>query len=78
MKIFSGNFLFVVAFALFVALMMLPGCGSVERVADATAKTVSRYCAQPLAERQFIRATVNQAAAPNTVHIHCAGDPEGE
>lgn len=59
------------------AILLISGCSLVTpKVAPQVAKAVNRYCLEPLAERQLIRAQVNGMITPNTVKVTCEGDPE--
>lgn len=53
------------------------GCASFTgAIAPQVAKAVTKYCAEPYAERSLIRAQVNGMIAPATVKVTCAGDPQ--
>lgn len=69
-------FLIIVLATLAVALVLLTGCETVRtNVGPQVAKAVTRYCQEPLSERQTIRAEVNGLIAPNQIRVTCAGDP---
>lgn len=63
--------------AISLMIMSLTGCSLITpKVAPQVAKAVTRYCQEPLAERQLIRAQVNGMITPNTVKVTCVGDPQ--
>ncbi len=55
---------------LLAALLILPGCASIDLAADG----IKRYCAAfTYQERAVIRDRVNEQVAPHRVAIDCAG-----
>lgn len=61
----------VLAFALTTV-----GCASLTgAVAPQVARAVTKYCAEPLAERLVIREQVNGMITPATIKVTCPGDP---
>ncbi len=70
--------LVILVFALGI-LMSVTGCETFRaNVGPQVAKAVTRYCQEPLAERQVIRTEVNGLIAPNTIRVTCVGDPPSE
>lgn len=64
------------ASSIFVISIALLGCASITgAVAPQVATAVTKYCAEPLAERLVIRSQVNGMIAPATIRVTCAGDP---
>lgn len=56
--------------------MAVCGCASLtSAVAPQVASAITKYCAEPLAERLVIRGQVNSMIAPATIKVTCAGDP---
>jgi hypothetical protein len=51
---------------------LVTGCA---QVAPRVAKAVNRYCEEPLSTRLLLRSSVNQMTQPNSVKVHCDGDP---
>lgn len=71
MKPLIALFMLSLAFTIFV------GCKTLNtEIAPRAAQAINAYCVNPLADRQLIRAQVNQLIAPNQVKITCQGDPE--
>ena len=67
---------FPVLVAFVVTLSIVTGCTVFNaEVAPRAAKVVKDYCAEPLATRQALRAQVAALTAPNTITVHCEGDP---
>lgn len=63
--------------AVVLIMVALTGCQVIApKVGPQVAKAVNKYCAEPYAERQVIRSSVNDQIAPNKVAVTCAGDPQ--
>lgn len=60
---------------LVLAFALVTACSFLAPLTDELGDVVTRYCAEPIATRQAIRADVNRAAAPHAVEVRCAGDP---
>lgn len=55
--------------------LALPACSLIApRVGPTIAKGVTRYCAEPQAERLVLRSQVNGMITPNTIVVTCQGD----
>lgn len=60
---------------LIVALTFMGGCSVLApHVGPALTKAVTRYCAEPQAERLLLRQQVNASIAPNSAQVNCAVD----
>lgn len=63
--------------AVLAVVFALTGCQVIApKVGPQVAKAVNKYCAEPYAERQVIRSSVNEQIAPNKIAVTCEGDPQ--
>lgn len=64
--------------ALVWVLAIPSGCALIgDPIAERVAKTVEKYCGEPLSYRTIYANTVNShlTQTGHVVHVHCAGDP---
>lgn len=60
-----------------MVVLSLSGCSLiVPKVGPQVAKAVNRYCQEPQAARQLVRAEVNGMIEPHKIVVTCAGDLE--
>ena len=67
---------YLVLMAIALSGVVTSSCTLFAGVSDNVAKAIDRYCDEPQAERQLVRAEVNRAlrAQGHTVTVTCAGD----
>lgn len=72
MKISFNPFNLLIA----AATLALAACAFVQKNIVPVAQDLTKqYCAVPESERLLIRQQVNQAIAPNSIVVTCAGEP---